>query len=98
MPNQVTAPIGRDSVPWQRASKYGPRSPAAAIVVDTKARWNKRPATRSDVRSAPVVVSQIRTVASSPVEASQDPSGATTNASTLLVWPVRVWRGGAGGR
>jgi hypothetical protein len=39
-----------------------------------------------------VVGSQIRSVPSSPVEASQDPSEATANARTSGVWPVRVWR------
>src|SRR3954470_23501673 len=36
--------------------------------------------------------SQIRTVASEPKEVSQGSSGATANAVTGSVWPVRVWR------
>ena len=40
----------------------------------------------------PVTGSQIRTVPSLLAVASQDPSGATANANTQLVWPVRVWR------
>src|SRR5918998_514622 len=48
--------------------------------------------------AAPVAGSQIRTSPSSPAEASQDPSGATTNANTPpRVWPVRMWEGGPGG-
>ena len=43
-------------------------------------------------RAVPVAGSQIRTSPSSPAEASQDPSGATANAGTPPVWPVRVWR------
>ena len=43
-------------------------------------------------RACPVCGSQIRTVPSSPAEASQEPSGATANAATAPVWPVRVWR------
>ncbi len=40
-------------------------------------------------RSRPVAASQIRTVPSSPPEASQLPSGATATAVTAPVWPVQ---------
>ena len=49
-------------------------------------------------RVAPVTGSQIRTSPSSPAEASQDPSGATTNAVTLPVWTGEGVAGGAGDR
>jgi hypothetical protein len=47
---------------------------------------------RNDVTQRRASTSQIRTVLSQLAEASQLPSGATANASILLVWSVRVWR------
>ncbi len=47
---------------------------------------------RKDATQDRPPILQIRAVASLLAEASQVPSGATANACTVLVWPVRVWR------
>jgi len=71
---------------------YGPNAPAATSVIPTHSRRVRGPDTRVDATPDPVTGSQIRTAPSQPLVASQLPSGAIATTSTLLVWPLRLWR------